>query len=62
MTIPTIESVQSAEQARTLAIDWQHWQSEQSLSWGETGDWSAFFEQLGEKYGLLEEFKENGIC
>jgi hypothetical protein len=62
MIIPPIESVETKEQAHDLAVEWQHWQSEQSMSWGESADWSAFFEQLGEKFDLTEEFKENGIC
>ena len=30
-------------------------------SWGSLADWGAFFEEYGKKYGLLREFRENGI-
>ncbi len=62
MDIPLIETITSEEEARDFAIQYQHWQSEQSLSWGEVADWNCFFEKLGEKFDLTEEFKENGIC
>ena len=48
-------------QARELAIDWQDWASEQSLSYAELAEWEALFEKLGRKYQLTKEFKENGI-
>lgn len=53
--------VTTAEQARDLAIDWQHWQSERSMSYAESALWIDLFEQLGERFGLTEEFRENGI-
>lgn len=31
-------------------------------SWDEVITWEVFFEEYGKKYGLLREFKENGIC
>ena len=31
------------------------------LSWGEVAEISAYFETYGKRYGLLKEFKENGI-
>lgn len=49
------------DQARQLAIDWQAWSAEQSLSYGELAEWQAHFEKLGERFGLTEEFKENGV-
>ena len=62
MTIPPVESVTTKEQAKELAIDWQHWQNDQSLSWLESSQWSDFFSQLVEKFpDLNDEFKENGI-
>jgi len=47
--------------AREQAIDWQIWQSEQNLSYGELADWMAHFERLGRRFGLLGEFRENAI-
>ena len=31
-------------------------------SWGEVAEWQSKFEKLGKRYGLLREFRENGIC
>lgn len=31
-------------------------------SCGELLEWQDFFETMGEKYGLIDEFNENGIC
>ena len=56
-----ISSVQTDGEARDLAIDWQKWQSEQSLSQGELVEYQDYFEQLAKKFGLEDEFKENGI-
>lgn len=47
--------------ARQRAKDWQLWASEQSLSYGELAYYSNHFEKLGRRYGLIKEFKENGI-
>lgn len=33
-----------------------------SWSWGELAMAAAYFEKLGKRYGLLKEFRENGIC
>lgn len=58
---PDISKITTADEARQYAIDWQNWQSEQSLSWGELAEWQAIFETLATKFDLTEEFKENGI-
>lgn len=47
--------------ARQQAIDWQNSFSEQNLSWGELIEYQNHFEKYGKKYGLLREFRENGI-
>ena len=31
-------------------------------SYGELAEMQAYFEQQGRRYGLLREFRENGIC
>lgn len=49
------------DEARQLAIDWQVWQAEQSLSYGEYAEWGAYFRDLAERFDLVDEFKENGI-
>lgn len=53
--------VETQEQARDLAIEWQNWFGERSMSWGEVAEWSSAFETLGEKFDLTDEFRENGI-
>lgn len=49
------------EEARQAAIDWQIWQSEQSLSYGEIAFYEEIFYKLAKRYGLIQEFKENAI-
>ena len=53
---------QKKEAARQQAIDWQDWSHEQNLSYGELAEAGEHFEKLGRRYGLLQEFRENGIC
>lgn len=53
--------VNTREQARQKAIDWQHWQSNRALSYLELAKWQAYFEELAKKFRLKTEFKENGI-
>ena len=50
------------ENARQKAIDWQYESFEKPMTWGELAYWQNYFEKLGKKYGLLTEFRENGIC
>lgn len=49
------------EEARQQAIDWQQWISGQNLSYGEIIDDTEHFRKTGKRFGLLKEFKENGI-
>ena len=52
------------EKVRQEAIEWQCWQSNLSvlLTYSELATWAHYFEQKTRKYGLLTEFRENGIC
>ena len=52
---------QLKEAAREAAIDWQNWQAEQNLSYGELAEDQERFEKLGRRYGLIREFRENAI-
>ncbi len=61
MTLPPLNQVTTTGEAQDLAIDWQHWASEQSLSYGELADYAAYFEALAAKFDLVDEFQENGI-
>lgn len=56
-----ISQVKTKEQARTMAMDYQNYASEQDMSYGELIEHQNYFEKLGKKFGLLKEFKENGI-
>ena len=47
---------------RQEAIDWQLDFNNNNYSWGELAYWGDYFYKLGKRYGLLKEFKENGIC
>lgn len=55
------KEIKTEAEARQMAIDWQNWQSQESLSYGELSEWQEYFEGLGKKFNLTEEFKENGI-
>lgn len=46
---------------RNEAMAWQHDFSRHSYSWEEVADKQAYFEREGRKYGLISEFKANGI-
>ena len=52
---------QGKERARELAQTWQREFSENAYSWAELAAAAARFERLGRRYGLLQEFRENGI-
>jgi hypothetical protein len=54
-----VADVKTAEQARQLAIDWQL--DDSPKSWGEIADAGDYFAELGEKFNLMDEFRENGI-
>lgn len=49
------------ESLRDLARDFQCL-DDGGLSWGEIAEIESFFRQAGGKYGLMDEFEENGIC
>ena len=50
------------EMARQEAIDWQNDFCNHNYSYGELAEFGCHFEKLGKRYGLLKEFRENGIC
>ena len=49
-------------QARQRAMDWQIEASTKSMSYQELAYYGSLFYKLGKRYGLIREFKENGIC
>lgn len=50
------------ESARKSAIEWQLTSGDNPMSWNEHADVCKRFYTLGKRYGLLKEFRENGIC
>lgn len=48
--------------AREKAIQWQLEFNENNYSMLEWANFGNYFYNLGKKYGLLKEFRENGIC
>ena len=48
--------------AQNLAIQWSWHMGDFEFSWGEIAYISHYFEKIGKRYGLLTEFRENGIC
>ena len=48
--------------ARQEAIDWQNDLFRDNRSYEEMRRAAEHFEKLGRRYGLLKEFRENGIC
>ena len=61
MEIKNIKNVKTKEEAREIAIEWQGWQSDKSLSIEEMWEWQFYLSKLADKFGLQEEFIENGI-
>lgn len=49
------------ERARAEAITWQYESAERSMSYAELAEAQARFEMLARRFGLVREFKENGI-
>lgn len=47
--------------ARDKAIDWQRTASQQNYSYAQLAYYEHVFEKLAKRYGLIKEFKENGI-
>ena len=50
------------EMARQEAIDWQNDLFRDNRSYEDMQEAAEYFEKLGRRYGLLKEFRENGIC
>jgi hypothetical protein len=55
------QTVTTRAQAQDLAQDWQQHEAMDPMSYGEMSEWQSVFEQLGERFDLTEEFRENGI-
>ena len=49
------------ERARNKAIEWQMDFCNHNYSYGELSYFQDYFSRLAKRYGLINEFKENGI-
>lgn len=49
------------ERVRRRAIEWQEDFCNNDYSYEELIEWEDYFRKLAERYGLVEEFEENGI-
>ena len=49
------------EELTEIARKWQEDFSRFNYDYRQLAGWGAFFEEYGKKYGLLREFRENGI-
>ena len=47
--------------ARERAINWQSHCADENYSWGEMDRFYDYFYNLGKRYGLIRDFRENGI-
>ena len=61
MTQKTKKYADLKEVARSKAIDFQYSSSDKCYSYAELAYYSDYFLKLGKRYGLIKEFKENGI-
>lgn len=52
---------QTKERVRQMAIDWQTDFPNHDYAWSELSFYTELFARLGKRYGLLTEFRENGI-
>lgn len=56
-----IKGIKTKDQARSFAVNWQNWQSKQIFTWYDNITWQYEMKKIGRKFGLIREFKENGI-
>lgn len=49
------------ESARARAMEWQNDFQNHNYSYGELARFNNYFNKLAQRYGLVREFRENGI-
>ena len=49
------------EKVRKEAIEWQNEFAYHNYSYSELANYQNYFENKGKRYGLIKEFRENGI-
>ena len=47
--------------AREKALQYQIYQANNWQSWEDVAHWSVYFYKLARRYGLIKEFRKNGI-
>ena len=52
---------QQKAMAEEKAIQWQRELNEHNYSYGELYEFGEYFSKLAKRYGLIKEFRENGI-
>lgn len=52
---------QRKEEARNKAIEWQYSVGEKNYYMSEMAEFYQYFLKLAKRYGLIKEFRENGI-
>ena len=50
------------EAARNIAVEWSNIGDVSGLSWFDICHISEWFSTIGKRFGLLSEFRENGLC
>jgi hypothetical protein len=56
-----LHGIKTKGEAQQYGIDYQNWVSKQNLSYGELVDYQIKLHAIAKKFGLVREFKENGI-
>lgn len=56
-----INTIKDADDAREIAMEFQRFASEVPLSWSEVASYHSYLERVAKRFGLTDEFKENGI-
>ena len=57
----SIDYLKRKERARQQAVDWQQWAEGWNMSYSELARFQDHFTKLARRYGLVTEFRENGI-
>lgn len=57
----TKQTIKTKQQAREWAISIQTQISQEALSWGEIHEIQDELRKIGKRFGLIKEFKENGL-
>lgn len=56
-----IKNAKTKGDARQVGIDFQDWVSNQNLSFGELIFYQNLLNPMAKKFGLIQEFRENGL-